>query len=194
MTHAHRWTSFFRQFVRHPNVVGAVAPSSRFLARKMVEGIDWESVRAIVEYGPGTGSLTEQILKKIPPHCRYIGIEFSPEFARIFRSRYPGLRLYEDSVSNVKKICEREGVSSVDCVVSGLPWASFSSDAQSHYLVAMKSVLRGEGTFVTFAYLQGLLLPAGQRFRKTLRGHFDHVSTSRIVWLNLPPAFIYRCR
>jgi hypothetical protein len=55
-------------------------------------------------------------------------------------------------------------------------------------------VLGKGGQFVTFAYLQGLILPAAQRFRKLLKQYFSEVSTSRTVWLNVPPAFIYRCR
>jgi len=50
------------------------------------------------------------------------------------------------------------------------------------------------GQFVTFAYLQGLLLPPGRRFVALLPKYFTHVSRSRTVWLNLPPAFVYQCR
>ncbi len=56
------------------------------------------------------------------------------------------------------------------------------------------SVLKEQGQFATFAYLQELLLPAGLRFRRMLRHYFREVSTSRTVWKNLPPAFVYRCR
>ena len=61
-------------------------------------------------------------------------------------------------------------------------------------LDATGHVLREGGQFVTFAYLQGLLLPAGQRFKRKLRDHFGQVETSRTVWANMPPAFVYRCR
>ena len=50
------------------------------------------------------------------------------------------------------------------------------------------------GHFATFAYLQGLLLPAGMRFAGLLEDSFGSVQRSRTVWRNLPPAFVYRCR
>ena len=48
--------------------------------------------------------------------------------------------------------------------------------------------------FTTFAYLQGLLLPAGQHFKRKLSDYFSQVRRSETVWFNLPPAFVYRCR
>jgi len=58
----------------------------------------------------------------------------------------------------------------------------------------MMTVMGPGGQFVTFAYLQGLLLPPGRRFAALLPNYFNHVSKSRTVWLNLPPAFVYQCR
>ena len=58
----------------------------------------------------------------------------------------------------------------------------------------LRRVLKPGGQFVTFAYLQGLLLPAGRRFRAKLKRSFSDVTKSKIVWRNLPPAFVYRCR
>jgi len=189
-----KWATFFRLYLHEPRAIGAIAPSSIFLAARMVEWLDLERAKVVLEYGPGTGIFTKSILRRLSPSCKYVGIEINPVLAKIFRARFPGLCLYEDSVGNVKAICAQEGVEKVDCIVSGLPWASFSSADQRKFLEAMMSVLRTGGQLVTFAYLQGLLLAAGQRFRRTLRDHFEHVSTSRIVWLNLPPAFVYRCR
>ena len=57
----------------------------------------------------------------------------------------------------------------------------------------MTQVLRPGGTFATFAYWQGLALPAGQRFASRLRSTFSRVQRSPTVWKNLPPAFVYRC-
>ena len=65
---------------------------------------------------------------------------------------------------------------------------------QREILNAVLSNLAPGGYFVTFAYLQGLMLPAGMRFRRLLSETFGEVRTSSVVWRNLPPAFVYRCR
>ena len=64
--------------------------------------------------------------------------------------------------------------------------------SKKELLEEMKSVLKPGGKFVTFAYLQGMLLPAAQRFRRLLKYEFADVHQSPIVWQNVPTAFVYR--
>jgi phospholipid N-methyltransferase len=54
--------------------------------------------------------------------------------------------------------------------------------------------LNDGGYFTTFAYIQGVFIPSARRFRKFLSESFSSVETSRVIWSNLPPAFVYRCR
>lgn len=185
---------FVREFLREPSSIGAVTPSSRELARAIVEDIPWSRVRVVLELGPGTGALTGEILRCLEPRSRFLAIERNPAIARIFRARFPGVPLHVGSVSEVREVCRREGIGGVDVVLSGLPWASFPARVQDDLLAATCDVLRPGAWFVTFAYLQGLLLPAGRRFRGVLRRRFAEIRRSRVVWRNLPPAFVYRCR
>ena len=191
---AREYTKFISEFVCHPKAVGAVAPSSSNLARHLVESVDWPNTSTVVEYGPGTGSITEEILCQLPPDTTFLAIEISARFAEILRTRFPGVCICEGSVSKVKHHCATNGVEQVDAIVSGLPWASFSDDDQTAYLDATMQVLRPGGQFITYGYLQGLLLPAGRRFRRKLKRYFSEVRVSKPVWANLPPAFFYCCR
>lgn len=184
---------FLGSFLRDAGGIGAVAPSSPALARRMVEWFDWERIGSVVEYGPGTGVFTEQIERARRPGSRFFAIERDPRLAALTRERCPGVTVREDSVVRVAELCRSEGVESVDAVLCGLPWASFSEDLQEQCLDALFEVLAPGGRFATFAYWQGLALPAGQRFRRKLRERFGGFSTSPTVWRNLPPAFVYRC-
>jgi phosphatidylethanolamine/phosphatidyl-N-methylethanolamine N-methyltransferase len=133
-------------------------------------------------------------LGRMPAGARFVAIELNGRLAELFRRRHPAVTLVEDSVANVEAICKKLGLASVDCIVCGLPWASFPESLQTRILEQMMSVMSPHGQFVTFAYLQGLLLPAGRRFAELLPRYFSHVSKSRTVWLNLPPAFVYQCQ
>jgi phosphatidylethanolamine/phosphatidyl-N-methylethanolamine N-methyltransferase len=188
-----RTARFLGEFLSKPMVTGAVAPSSSYLARTVVEGLDLENARAILEYGPGTGAFTTQVLQHANPASKFVAIEINPHMAEEFRAKHPGVILAEDSVANVREICDRAGIESVDCIVSGLPWASFSESMQKEFLDAMMRTLKPGGRFVTFAYIHGLLLPQGKRFANLLPRYFSKITKSRIVWLNLPPALVYRC-
>ena len=185
---------FFGEFLLHPTKTGAIAPSSQHLARTMVEWVDLPKAKMVLEYGPGTGVFTKRILERMPADARFVAIELNSKLAEIFHQRHPELTLVEDSVANVGAICQRLGLGKVDCIVCGLPWASFPESLQTRILDQMMAVMSPQGQFVTFAYLQGLLLPPGRRFAALLPKYFTQVSKSRIVWLNLPPAFVYQCR
>jgi len=181
------------QFLKNPKRIGAIAPSSRALSRRIVSDIDIESASVILEYGPGTGVFTRQILKAKNPGAVFAAIERNELLAARFRVEFPGVPLYEDSAENAPSIVRHLGADKVDCVISGLPWAAFDDGLQDRLIDATLEVLREGGTFVTFAYLQGLLLRSGKRFAEKLKSNFSRVSRSGVVWWNLPPAFVYRC-
>jgi phosphatidylethanolamine/phosphatidyl-N-methylethanolamine N-methyltransferase len=186
--------TFLRQFFLRPIITGAIAPSSQSLAVEMMAWLDLENACSVVEYGPGTGVFTDAVVARLSESCKFLMIEVNPFFVELLRKRHPKKIVYEDSVKNVRRLCEREGIAEVDCIISGLPWAWFPDAMQTEYLDALMSVLKPGGQFVTFAYLHGLLMPAGQQFRRRLQRYFSQVTRSQTVWMNLPPAFVYRCR
>lgn len=186
--------AFLRNFLRQPGTIGAIAPSSDGLAKLMVDSVDWSTTRTVIEYGPGTGVFTEQISRSMQPGTKFFAIEQSAVLATLTRNRVPGVKVYEDSVANVVEICKRESVEQVDAVLCGLPWASFPESLQRDCFEAMLTILKPGGTFATFAYWQGLMLPAGFRFRSLLKQTFGEVRHSPTVFRNLPPAFVYRCK
>ncbi len=160
----------------------------------MVEGIDLPAANAVLEYGPGTGVFTEFILRGLKPGAKFAAIELNSHFAKVFRLRYPQTPLFQDSVANVQGICEKAGMQSIDCIVSGLPWATFPDTLQRELLDATMRVLKPGGHFVTFTYVHSTVLSGAKRFSALLPEYFTVVSRSPVVWMNIPPAFAYRCR
>ncbi len=185
--------TFFKNFIQQPSRVGAVAPSSKALVKMMIESFEWSDISHVIEYGPGTGVFTEAIVKNIEDGATFFAIEQSTEMVAATKQRCPSAQVYCDSVTNVRELCKRESIDKVDAIVSGLPWASFPSSLQHEIMGSITEVLRPGGKFATFAYWQGLALPAGQRFASKLRDTFSIVERSPTVWKNLPPAFVYRC-
>lgn len=184
---------FLKNFVRHPSQIGAIWPSSHGLSEMLVESINWKTAKCVVEFGPGTGVATEVIAKKLNLSIRFFAIERSPELAAKTRARCPSVEVIEGCVTEVGEYCRQRNIDHVDGVISGLPWASFSSQLQDSIFEALFQVLPEGGQFATFAYLQGVMLPAGKRFYQLLQKNFSSVTKSPVVWMNMPPAFVYRC-
>lgn len=187
---------YLKQYLRAPKQIGAVAPSSDQLAERMIETIDFSKAKAIAEFGPGPGGVTAVLLRRLQPSTRFFAIEANPEMCRAFRQRFPSVALCEGSAEQVGEFASQQGLPAqggLDAIVSGLPWAAFSTQLQRSILRAALIALRPGGQFVTFAYSAGVYLPAGRRFAALLPEHFSSITKSRGVWLNIPPAFVYRC-
>lgn len=180
--------------MKHPTKVGAIAPSSPGLVAAMVDWFDWDQIRSVVEFGPGTGVFTEAVVERLHPDAKFFAIEQSGEMAAIASQRCPSAKIIQESATNLDAICDAEGMGKIDAVICGLPWASFPESLQAEIMEAMTSRMVENGQFATFAYWQGVILPAGRRFSKRLRSSFPEVGRSHTVWRNLPPAFVYRCR
>ena len=185
---------FVASFVRHPLSVGAVAPSSRFLARRMVEDMGLEEAQTVVELGPGTGSFTQAIETRLRPDAFFLALELNPEFATLLASRTSRATVIQDSAEHIARHLEAHGRPQADAIFCGLPWASFPVSLQERIMSAVIDALRPGGRFATFAYIHACWFPTARKFNRWLRSRFPSVSTTRVVWRNLPPAFVYRCR
>jgi phospholipid N-methyltransferase len=182
---------FLKNFIRRPVETGAIVASSRGLADVITRVAELDGAEVVVELGPGAGVFTEAISRRIDPGAAFLTVEINREFAEATRARCPNVTVIHDSAVNTDVHLEDLGFDRCDRIICGLPWASFSESRQDEILDMVMRILRPGGRFVTFAYRQGLLLPSARRFRKKLESCFRQVTTTRTIWLNVPPAFVY---
>lgn len=185
---------FLAAFVRRPFDTGSITPSSAYLAEAMVEGMNIPEADTVVELGPGTGVFTRVIEQQLKPGAHFLSFEINSELAERLKGRFPRVQVISDSVENIRKHLDAAGCPHVSATVSGLPWAAFSTERQMTLLDATIGAMKPGGRFATFAYSHAAWLPAGRRFRELLDSRFKHVETSKVIWRNTPPAFVYRCR
>lgn len=186
--------SFFQEFIRNWKTVGAVAPSSPALAYRMMESAEVGRARHILELGPGTGAFTAAILDSMPHGSTYLGIELNEAFVTQLRPRFPSMDFRIAGAQEFDFASYLSGREPFDVVVSGLPWTAFPQSLQEAILANVLPHLCDGGRFATFAYYGFHRLPSGQRFRGLLHNKLPGVETSRVVWGNVPPAFVYVAR
>ena len=167
--------SFVNEFLKHPGEIGTFTQSSKILAKKIAQEIDGSI--EVVEFGPGIGPVTTEILKRLPENGRLTCFEINPRFCESLENiNDPRLRVINDDAKN----CE-EYVDDVDCVVSGLPLNLFGKSKKTRILeISCKSK-----RFIQLQYTPFL--------KDRLRDYFSDVKV-RFVPLNFPPAFIYVCK
>jgi len=186
--------AFLSAALRRPATMGAVAPSSARLARVLSSVVPREGAPVVVELGPGTGAVSAVIAERIPAAGRHLAVELDPDMVGYLRRTRPGLEVVPGDARDLGKLLAEHGVDRVDAIVCGLPWALFDDAAQTAVLAEIGRAIGETGAFTTFAYVQGMALPAAHRFRSRLRGAFEEVLVSSTVWRNVPPAFVYVCR
>jgi phospholipid N-methyltransferase len=170
MAHSH----FIREFLKHPIRMGTLAQSSASLARKMAEQINGSA--EVIEFGPGRGSVTVEILKRLPQNGRLICFEINPEFCRhLAKIQDPRLKIINDDAKNC-----RQYVRNIECVVSGLPLAIFPKAERDRIFDITSTAKR----YIQLQYTPFL----GAR----IQTYFPHVKV-KFVPINFPPAFVYVC-
>lgn len=182
---------FLKQLIKDPKSTGAIAPSSEDLADLITDTANLQNSMMIVELGSGTGIFTRKILEKKSSSADFFALEISSDFVKI--SRETGAIIYHDCAMKIDHYLKLHEKEYCDTVISGLPFAAFDKSLQRGIMNSVIESLNPGGQFLTFAYLQGMLMPQGRRFRNLLDEEFREVRRTEIVWNNLPPAFVYHC-
>ncbi|QLK06808.1 ribosomal RNA adenine dimethylase domain protein [Priestia megaterium] len=88
------------------------------------------------------------------------------------------------SAENVQKYLIQYGITKIDYVLSGLPFASLPSEVSDCILQNTRSVLADEGKFITFQYTN--------LKKELIRTFFPKIKVEK-EWRNVPPAYIFTC-
>src|SRR5260221_5818983 len=178
---------FARNFFRNSGMLGSIVPSSRFLIKQLLEPIDWARARVIVEYGPGVGGITAEILRRMRPDASLIAIETNPEFVGFLRATTEDERLHvvEASAEPVVEILRQHGHERASYVISGIPFSTISAPVRERILRSTWSVLEPHGSFLVYQFSTRVLQDLRRIFRY-LRHQFQP--------LNVLPAHLFFCR
>lgn len=177
---------FIGSMIRHPRRIGAVAPSSRSLARLMTRAVELPPDGVVLEIGAGTGVVTEALLAAgVPPERLYV-VELDQRLHTYLTERFPGVTVLHGDAATVDNLLPAIHVGKVSTVVSSLPVRAMSFDIQRRIVDAAFKSLAPGGVFIQYTYPPLSPLPtkelnlAGEKLGR--------------IWLNIPPAAVWRFR
>src|SRR5260370_1302442 len=122
--------------------VGAISPSSKYLANAMLEPLPLERTRIAVELGAGTGAITSALLDRLPLSATLLVFEINGRFFDCLRRTIsdPRVILINSSVEYLDSELHRRGIQHVYVAVSSLGLA-FMPDRQLHALFQLLAPL-----------------------------------------------------
>jgi phosphatidylethanolamine/phosphatidyl-N-methylethanolamine N-methyltransferase len=179
---------FIRSWIEKPLSTGAVMPSSKALARTMARYVDPQSSGPVIELGPGTGPVTEALVKHGIDPKRLLLVEFNPDFCRLLRSRYPAATVVQGDAYRLRRLLSALVREPAAAVVSGLPLVTKPLRTRLRLISDAMGLLAPGAPFIQFTYAMVPPIP------KALSG--IKAEASELIWMNLPPArvWVYRGR
>jgi len=145
--------AFLQGFLRHPERVGSVVPSSRFLERRIVGAGAIGSAGVVVELGPGTGGTTRAMLEALPEESTLLAVEIDPAFVERLREiPDPRLVVHQGSAEQIREALARYGLGAADAVVSGIPFSTMPDAVGRRILREVWESLGPGGRFVAYQF------------------------------------------
>ncbi|MBM3996238.1 MAG: methyltransferase domain-containing protein [Planctomycetes bacterium] len=201
------WTEcwqFYRQFREQYHTTGAIMPSGRALARAMTRPMrKLAGPRRILEVGPGTGAVTEEIVRQLRRGDQLDLVEINGDFVAFLEQRFSEEPTFRRRRSQTRilhsPLQDVPGEHEYDIVISGLPLNNFSLELVDELYRSYERLLKPEGTLTYFEYawIRDLKMPfvgAEERERLTKLTHYLTAKIRRyqiddeMVLLNVPPA------
>ena len=175
---------FFREFLKHPVMVGSIIPSSDSLIAKMLKPVDWENTTLFVEYGPGVGTFCPHILKRMRPDAKLVAIDTNRDFVSYLGRRIadPRFAPVHGSAADVRRIVEDHGHAHADYILSGLPFSTLPAGIGPRIAAETHAALRPGGAFLVYQF--------SPKVKDFLVPHFARIDHG-FAPVNIPPAQLY---
>jgi phospholipid N-methyltransferase len=195
---------FYQQFRQAYRNTGSILPSSRGLARALTSPLRrHKEPVAILEVGPGTGAVTQEILRQLRPADLFDIVEINAHFVDVLRRRFHEEPLFQSRSSQVQLIHaplqDIAGDAVYDFMISGLPLNNFPLGLVREIFRAYRRLLKPAGCLSYFEYLavrdiKSAVVSAKERRHLHVLGRFldRRIRAFQVreqwVFINVPPA------
>lgn len=176
--------AFLKRFIARPTQVASLVPSSKAVTKKVADRFDFSQPRVFVEFGPGEGCHTRELLKRATLDSQFFLFELDPELARLLERQFAADRrvhvIHKDAATLTQEL-SRRGVHQCDYVLSGIPFSLLEIGKKRHLLRGVYDALAPGGLFVIYQVTDELRRHALPLFQR---------AESEYCLLNFPPYFI----
>lgn len=177
--------------MRNPQQLGAIAPSSKAVARLAASIVPTTPGTVVVELGAGGGVISDAIRDRLPEGGRQLALEVNEGMVSHLRRSRPWLEVIAGDAGDLGKLLGEAGLTQADAIVCSLPWTLFEEAQQKRILEEIAASLTPGGTFSTITTLTVMPLQRFRHFRGLMENTFATVDALGPIWRNVPPALVY---
>ncbi|MBI5624169.1 MAG: methyltransferase domain-containing protein [Elusimicrobia bacterium] len=178
-------------------------PSSPTLVADMVAPLRLQRAKLVVEFGVGTGVITQALLERMPSNAKLLAFELNATLAEFARSQLadPRLEIVCRGAQELLSDLSARGKREVDAIASSLGLTLMPDRTRHEILRTVVGALKPSGVFTQLVYMHGIAVP-WKKFEgglqpfpadEFLEDYFRHIEREWVL-RNAPPAFVYVCR
>ncbi len=152
----------------------------------MVQQVPKEA-KIIIEFGAGTGPITEALSQSFP-NAQIYSFELDREMAAKVQKKCPNVHVYACDVTEAENILPKESLGQVSVILSSLPFLNIPKNIDRQILETAFRILKPQAPFIQFTYLP--FLPPLRTYQEL--GLWAQYVGSEMK--NLPPAYVWAFR
>ncbi|MCA9039097.1 MAG: methyltransferase domain-containing protein [Planctomycetaceae bacterium] len=203
---------FFRQFRQQFETTGAIAPSSRFLAKAITGPLVQKQRQSengaplrVLEVGPGTGAFTKLIVRQLRPQDQFDLVEINDDFANLLELSFENdphwNNVSEQSELHRCPLQDFDAAEPYDVIISGLPLNNFSPELVASIFDQFWRLLKPGGSlsYFEYMYIRSAKKKLAAKSERERLHQLDEIikpflKSQRFkrswVFLNVPPAWV----
>lgn len=164
--------------------VGAITSTSGHLTKCMINKIDFARAKVIIEYGPGKGVITKQLLNNLREDAILFVFETNELFINdLIKIKDKRLNIIHSDAETAEMILKnRYNIEKVDYIISTIPFTFIDKSKRKRIIFKSYALLNEKGKFITYQYSSLIYNLIKKRFSKT---------SVNFKLFNIPPVFIF---
>lgn len=177
-----------KHFIKSPSHMGSVAPSSKYLAKTIVNMLPPQG-HTLLEIGPGTGAITKALVEATY-FKQLIAIENNRQFIQPLQQKFPSIKIIHGNAFDIDHIAEQHDIHQLDAIVSSLPLLMINKPERKTLCRKLLTTLPPGKPLLQYSY--GSQSPIPLEWLEEFSDHFD-IDCQKVL-LNVPPARVWRYR
>lgn len=178
--------NFIKQTIKNFKTTGAIMAVRKNTAKQLVNLTEIHKSKYIVEFGPGTGKISEELLKHLPIDGMLFLVECNPEFVKLLEQKFYNesrVIVIDDFAQNFNPVKNLK----FDLAVNSIPMSLLPETARLSIYQKIKDILKPDGTFVQYQYTKKCLIDLRKVFA-------TNIIENTFTFTNIIPTYLFRIK